>query len=70
MYWPYIVGMLTNLGKLPQERIHSMLKMFAMQGPNIRECSMSELKTFLDRKVKDHQLTYSAGVYQLAQGRT
>ena len=70
IFWPYIVGMLTNLGKLPQERIHSMLKMFAMQGPNTRECSMSELKTFLDRKVKDHQLTYSAGVYQLVQGRT
>lgn len=70
VFWPYIVGMLTNLGKLPQDRIHSMLKMFAMQGPNTRECSMPELKAFLDRKVKDHQLSYSAGVYQLVQGRT
>jgi len=47
-----------------------MLKMFAMQAPNTSECSMLELKALLDRKVKDHQLTYSGGVYQLVQSRT
>lgn len=28
----FICGMLTNLGTLPTERIHNMLKMFAMGG--------------------------------------
>ncbi len=31
-YTPFIVGMLTNLGRLPIERIHTMLGMF-VQGP-------------------------------------
>ncbi|XP_065919017.1 anaphase-promoting complex subunit 2-like isoform X2 [Dysidea avara] len=69
VFWPYIIGMLTNLGKMSQERIHSMLKMFAMQGANTQECSMSDLKAFLDRKVKEHQLSYAAGTYQLVQSK-
>ena len=64
--WSFIVGMLTNLGKLPLERIHTMLKMFTTQGPSsTHECSPSELKVFLDRKVKEQQLVCSGGVYQL-----
>ena len=31
VFWSYIVGMLTNLEALPIERIHQMLKIFAMQ---------------------------------------
>jgi anaphase-promoting complex subunit 2 len=58
--------MLTNLESLPLERIHSMLKMFAMQGPTTSECSIPELKAFLDRKVKEQKLIYSGGVYRLA----
>ncbi|XP_013419521.1 anaphase-promoting complex subunit 2-like [Lingula anatina] len=68
VYWSYIVGMLTNLESLPLERIHTMLKMFAMQGPTTSECCVQELKTFLDRKVKEQKLLYSGGVYRLPKG--
>ena len=64
--WSYVVGMLTNLGKLPLDRIHTMLKMFAMQGPSSsHDWSPAELKTFLDKKVKEQQLVCSGGLYQL-----
>jgi anaphase-promoting complex subunit 2 len=63
-FWSYILGMLMNLDTLPLERIHQMLKMFAFQGPTI-ECNLQELKVFLDRKVREHQLIYSNGLYRL-----
>ncbi|XP_041369273.1 anaphase-promoting complex subunit 2-like isoform X2 [Gigantopelta aegis] len=67
VFWTYIVGMLTNLDCLPLERIHSMLRMFAMQGPSAGECSIHELKGFLDTKVKEQKLIYSGGVYRLSK---
>ncbi|XP_055920169.1 anaphase-promoting complex subunit 2 [Eupeodes corollae] len=66
VFWSYIVGMLTNLDSLPIERIHQMLKMFASHGPGI-EFSQEELKNFLQRKVREHKLIFSGGVYQLAK---
>lgn len=63
-FWSYIVGMLQNLDTLPLERIHQMLKMFAFQGPT-QEHSMQELREFLDRKVREHQLIFSGGLYRL-----
>ena len=62
--WQYVMGMLTNLESLPLDRIHSMLKMFAMQGPG-SECSIHQLKGFLDKKVKDQKLLFTGGVYRL-----
>ena len=56
--------MLSNLESLPLERIHSMLRMFAMQGTS-GEITIHELKHFLDKKVKDQGLAYSGGVYRL-----
>lgn len=56
--------MLTNLDSLSLERIHQMLKMFAFQGP-VTECSMQELRAFLDKKVREHQLTLCGGLYKL-----
>ena len=64
--WSYIVGMLTNLESLTLERMHSMLKMFSVQGPG-SQCSMEELKNVLDAKVKESKLTYFNGTYRLAQ---
>ncbi|XP_041969112.1 anaphase-promoting complex subunit 2 [Aricia agestis] len=64
VFWSYIVGMLTNLDSLPLERIHQMLKMFASQAPGA-ECSLQELRQFLDTKVKTHQLVLQAGMYRL-----
>ncbi|XP_077986811.1 anaphase-promoting complex subunit 2-like [Glandiceps talaboti] len=68
VFWSYIVGMLTNLESLPLERIYSMLKMFAMQGPSAVECSEEELRHFLDSKVKEQKLIFSGGVYRLPKG--
>ncbi|KAL5012414.1 hypothetical protein ScPMuIL_010965 [Solemya velum] len=65
VYWSYIVGMITNLDNLPLERIHSMLRMFAMQGPASVECSIHELKAYLDRKVKEQKLVFCGGAYRL-----
>ncbi|ESO09432.1 hypothetical protein HELRODRAFT_73864, partial [Helobdella robusta] len=62
--WSYIVGMLTNLESLSLERIHAMLKMFAMQGPG-SQCSLSDLKAILELKLKELKLVYSNGVYRL-----
>ncbi|XP_020294195.1 anaphase-promoting complex subunit 2 isoform X2 [Pseudomyrmex gracilis] len=65
VFWSYIVGMLTNLESLPIERIHQMLKMFASQGPGAVECGLPELRQFLDRKVREHQLLLSGSFYRL-----
>ena len=62
--WSYVVGMLTNLESLPLERIHSMLRMFAMQGPG-SQVSQQDLRTFLDHKVKEQKLAFVSGVYRL-----
>lgn len=64
VFWSYIVGMLTNLDSLPLERIHQMLKMFASHGPGV-EFSQEELKHFLQRKVREHELVFAGGVYHL-----
>ncbi|XP_015589279.1 anaphase-promoting complex subunit 2 [Cephus cinctus] len=65
VFWSYIVGMLTNLDSMPLDRIHQMLKMFASQGPGAVECGLPELRHFLDRKVREHQLLLSGGLYRL-----
>lgn len=67
VFWSYIIGMLTSLESLTLERIHSVLNMFAMQGPTTTEFTLAELKAFLDRKVKDQQLISSNGIYRLAK---
>ena len=64
--WSYVVGMLTNLDSLAIDRMHSMLKMFAMHGPG-SQCSLAELKAILDRRVKEQKLTYSNGLYRLSK---
>lgn len=64
VFWSYILGMLTNLDSMPLERIHQMLKMFASQAPGF-EFSQDELRSFLQKKVREHKLIYAYGVYQL-----
>lgn len=65
IYWSYIVGMLTNLESLTLERIHTMLKMFAMQTPSTAELTAQELRHFLDGQVAKQKLLYSGGHYRL-----
>ncbi|XP_075912272.1 anaphase-promoting complex subunit 2 [Petromyzon marinus] len=82
VFWTYIQGMLTNLETLSLERIHSMLKMFAMIGPGGGgggggprggaggECDLAELRAFLGRKVKEQQLLCTGGMYKLPKPGT
>ncbi|KAM6985081.1 anaphase-promoting complex subunit 2 [Aplochiton taeniatus] len=65
LFWAYIHAMLTNLESMTLERIHSMLRMFVATGPVVTEMDVNELEAFLQRKVRDHQLVVSAGVYRL-----
>ena len=65
IFWSYIVGMLTNLDSLPLDRIHSMLRMFAMSGPNASQCNLDDLKRFLEKKVRDGELQFASGKYKL-----
>lgn len=61
-FWSYIENMLINLDSLSLDRIFQMLKMFAFQAG---ECDIDELRAFLDTKVRQHALVFSAGQYKL-----
>ncbi|XP_030623702.1 anaphase-promoting complex subunit 2 [Chanos chanos] len=65
LFWAYIQAMLTNLETMTLERIHSMLRLFVATGPVVTEMDVSELQAFLQKKVRDHQLIVSSGVYRL-----
>ncbi|MEQ2211602.1 hypothetical protein XENOCAPTIV_009005, partial [Xenoophorus captivus] len=65
LFWAYIQAMLTNLDSMTLERIHSMLRMFVATGPVVTEMDINELEAFLQRKVREHQLIVSTGVYRL-----
>ncbi|XP_051022411.1 anaphase-promoting complex subunit 2 isoform X2 [Acomys russatus] len=65
LFWTYIQAMLTNLESLSLERIYSMLRMFVVTGPALAEIDLQELQGYLQKKVHDQQLIYSAGVYRL-----
>ncbi|XP_003976982.1 anaphase-promoting complex subunit 2 [Takifugu rubripes] len=65
LFWAYIQAMLTNLDSMTLDRIHSMLRMFVATGPVVTEMDVNELEAFLQRKVREHQLMVSAGVYRL-----
>ena len=81
VFWSYIVNMIINLGSLSLERIYQMLKLFAMQGAGgpgggaggggsggggqASECDIDEVREFLDRKVREHELVFVNGEYRL-----
>ncbi|CAJ1075611.1 anaphase-promoting complex subunit 2 [Xyrichtys novacula] len=65
LFWAYIQAMLTNLDSMTLDRIHSMLRMFVATGPVVTEMDINELEAFLQRKVMEHQLLASSGVYRL-----
>ncbi|RKP08253.1 hypothetical protein THASP1DRAFT_15889 [Thamnocephalis sphaerospora] len=66
LYWNFIKNMLTSLGSMPLDRIHSMLSMF-MQGPVRFERSPAELREFLDLMVREDKLELVGGMYRLKQ---
>ncbi|XP_072298799.1 anaphase-promoting complex subunit 2 [Eucyclogobius newberryi] len=69
LFWAYIQAMLTNLDSMTLERIHSMLRMFVATGPVVTEMDVEELEAFLQRKVREHQLIGSTGVYRLPKAK-
>lgn len=58
LVWPFIKGMLTNLGELKADRIHTMLTSFA--GENYRGFPQKVLVTFLESKVRQGVLIKSS----------
>lgn len=74
VFWSYISNMLINFESLPLERIYTMLKMFAMPPSDSSsnsahsgsgECDIEEVRAFLDRKVRAHDLVFCGGQYRL-----
>ncbi|CAH8606213.1 unnamed protein product [Heterobilharzia americana] len=65
VFWSYITAMLTNLGSLSLDRIHSMLRMFALGSTSSLEFSKDELRRFLDRKIREGQLGCDGDTYKL-----
>nr|CDS33033.2 radixin [Hymenolepis microstoma] len=51
IFWSYILGMLTNLGGMCIDRIHSTLKMFALGSNDVSECTRQQLRQFLEKKI-------------------
>lgn len=64
VYWTFVQGMLTNLGSLPLDRIHSMLNMFA-KVPTPYSKTSAELKRFLEVMVQEEKVEYVDGMYKL-----
>jgi anaphase-promoting complex subunit 2 len=64
VYWQYIVGMLTNLGCLPTERIHSFLKMLVPRETPYTKSS-NELEQFLLLMVDEGNLEATSAGYKL-----
>jgi anaphase-promoting complex subunit 2 len=66
IYYSYIENMLTNLSDMTLEKIHTTLRMFALQGPAASDLTLPELRLFLEGKVRDGLLTYAGGYYRLS----
>lgn len=58
----YIMGMLTNFDSLALDRIHNMLKMFAVQPPYDR--SMEDLAGYLAKLAAEDKLVVEGGMYR------
>ncbi|KAJ3416285.1 hypothetical protein HDV05_002225 [Chytridiales sp. JEL 0842] len=63
VFWPFISGMLTNLGALPVERIQMMLTQF-VQTPKYTKTT-DELRRFLDRLVLEDALETHSFLYSI-----
>ncbi|CAN0061452.1 unnamed protein product [Phaeothamnion confervicola] len=61
----YLKGMLANLGRLPAEKIHNLLKMFMSHGEQKYERSMPELVQFLRRLAGQGKLEQTGADYHL-----
>lgn len=59
---PFIIGMLTNNGHLPLERIHSFLSM--VRGEDY-SATINDLKAFLGKLIKEEKLELNGGDYAI-----
>jgi anaphase-promoting complex subunit 2 len=62
----FVIGMLTNLGPMPLDRIHNMLKMYCFDPPYDR--SPEDLHRLLVRMIDQDQVDISAGAFSLKGG--
>jgi len=68
IYESYIVGMLTNLGQLPLERIHNMLKTFVTGSDHKYGKTPQQLSSFLQNLCKQDKLECGPdGMYKLVK---
>lgn len=66
VYWQYITGMLTNLGCLPTDRIHSFLKMLVPRETPYTK-STHELEQFLLLMVDEGKLESTSAGFKLTK---
>ena len=66
VFWQFIVGMLTNQGQMPLQRIVMML---GMAVPGGFPYSSEELKRFLGRKAEEGRVEVVGGNYRIVKGR-
>lgn len=64
VYWTFIVGMLTNLGPMGLDQIHSMLGMM-LAGQLQYDAKKDELKVYLDSKIYEADLEMQSNMYKL-----
>eukprot|EP00985_Skeletonema_marinoi_P004367 scaffold1910_cov144-Skeletonema_marinoi.AAC.2 len=66
VYESYIVGMLSNLGQLPLQRIHTMLKTFVSGSEHNYDKTPNQLAVFLQQLCKEEKLEVGPdGMYKL-----
>ena len=71
VYESYIVGMLSNLGQIPLEKIHTMLKTFVAGSDHKYEKTPQQLAVFLQQLCKEEKLECSPdGLYKLLKKRS
>jgi anaphase-promoting complex subunit 2 len=71
VYESYIFGMLKNLGQLPLDRIHSMLKTFVAGSDHRYDKTPQQLAVFLQQLCREEKLEFSPdGYYTLVQRST
>lgn len=63
-FWSYIVGMLNNLNSLTLDRLCQMYTLFSGHNSDSAK-TLTQLKAYLDKKVKNSQLIYHTGYYSL-----
>lgn len=64
----YIMGMLTNFGALPCERLHNMLRVFVVGEPKYEGRSQEQLGAFLGLLVEAGKLEVNNGIYSRHKG--